>query len=626
MSTPGNQFGLLRERRFLPFFIAQFLGAFNDNVFKNALVILVTFHLATRMDAGLLVNVAAGLFILPFFLFSATAGQMADKYEKSSLMRRIKLLEIFIMALGAVGFALGSVTLLLAVLFLMGTQSTFFGPAKYGILPQHLREHELVGGNGLVETGTFLAILLGTLLGGILIDIGPHGRWSISIFIILLALFGWLASRHIPYAAPVDPALRVSWNLFRETARIVRYTAADRTVFHSVLGISWFWLYGAVFLTQFPNYTKLVLAGDGTVATLLLTFFALGVGAGSLLCERLAQHRIEIGLVPLGSIGLTVFGLDLAFAHPDSVAPAVAGAGAFLAESGNWRVLVDLTLIALSGGIYIVPLYALIQSRSQPRYRSRIIAGNNILNAFFMVIAAGMSILLLQAGLSIPQLFLVLALMNAAVAVYIYTLVPEFLVRLLIWLLVNTIYRVQEQDLHHIPDKGPAVLVCNHVSFVDALLLLAVSHRPVRFVMDHKIFKIPVLSFVFRHARAIPIASAKQDRVLLARAYDEIAAALDNGEVVCIFPEGEITRDGNLGKFKNGVERIIRRSPVPVIPMALTGLWGSFFSRKGGAAMLKLPRKLWARITVTGGEAVPPTEVKAALLQERVRALMQTTA
>ena len=620
----NNQFQLLREQRFLPFFLTQFLGAFNDNVFKNALVILVAFHLSTRIDTSVLINLAAGLFILPFFLFSATAGQMADKYEKSGFMRRIKVLEICIMLLGAVGFILGSVELLLTVLFLMGTQSTFFGPAKYGILPQHVRERELVGANGLVETGTFLAILLGTLLGGIMIDLGQPGRWIVSAAVVTFAILGWLTSRKIPYAAPVDPTLKVSWNLFTQTIHIVRYVTADRTVLHAVLGISWFWLFGAVLLTQLPNYTKLVLHGDGTVATLLLTMFSLGIGIGSLLCERLAHRRVEMGLVPLGSIGLTVFGLDLAFAHPDLNTQMLASAGGFLADSGNWHVLIDLLLISMFGGFYIVPLYALIQARADARYRSRIIAGNNILNSLFMVIAALLGVGLLRAGLSIPQLFLTLALMNAAVAIYIYTLVPEFLVRLLVWLLINTLYRVTEEDVSHIPEKGPAVLVCNHVSFVDALIILAVSHRPVRFVMDHTIFKTPVLNFIFRNARAIPVASGRQNRELLIKAYDEIAAALDNGEVICIFPEGKITYDGKLGKFRNGIEKIIQRTPVPVVPLALNGLWGSFFSRKGGAAMRRLPRHFWAKIGIVSGAKVAPQDVSAELLHDRVAALIHT--
>jgi len=620
----GSQFTLLRQRRFLPFFVTQFLGAFNDNVFKNALVILVTFHISTTLDPGLLINIAAGLFILPFFLFSATAGQMADKYEKSSYMRRIKVLEIAIMLIGAIGFVVGSVELLMTVLFLMGTQSAFFGPAKYGILPQHLREHELVGGNGLVEMGTFLAILVGTLLGGILVDSGTQGRWMVSAAVVLLALLGWLSSRHIPYAAPVDPSLRVSWNLFAETAHIVRHIAGNRTVLHGVLGISWFWLYGATFLTQLPNYTKLILHGDGTVATVLLTTFSIGIGTGSLLCERLARHRIELGLVPLGSIGLTVFGIDLAFAHPVDASQTLVGAGAFISNSGNWRVLLDLVLISLFGGFYIVPLYALIQSRSEERYRSRVIAGNNILNAFFMVIAALLALGLLSAGLDIPQLFLTIALMNAAVAIYIYTLVPEFLVRLLVWLLINTLYRVTEQDLRHVPQQGPAVLVCNHVSFVDALIILAVCPRPVRFIMDYNIYKLPVLNFVFRNADAIPVAAGRENRDLLIKAYDDIAAALENGELICIFPEGQITYDGALGKFKNGIEKIIRRTPVPVIPLALNGLWGSFFSRKGGAAMRRWPRHWWAKIGIVSGPAVAPEVVTVEYLHQRVAELIHT--
>jgi len=621
MQNTKNQFGLFRERRFLPYFITQFLGAFNDNVFKNALIILVTFHLSAGADAGLLVNIAAGLFILPFFLFSAIAGQLADKFDKSILMRRIKFLEIVIMCAGAIGFFLHNVPLLFGTLFLMGAQSAFFGPAKYGILPQHLAERELVGANGLVESGTFLAILLGTILGGVLADSGDAGLWMVSIAVILVAAAGWIASRGIPAAPPTDPGLTVRANFFAETIQILRVTAADRTVFHAVLGISWFWLYGALLLTQLSTYTKEVLAGDGTVATLLLTMFSIGIGAGSLFCERLAHRRIEMGLVPLGSIGMTVFGCDLAFAHAASDGATVVGAAAFIADAANWRLLFDLAMISMSGGIYIVPLYALVQNRSEPRYRSRIIAGNNILNAFFMVIASALAIGLLHAGLSIPQLFLVVALMNAAVAIYIYTLVPEFLARLLAWLLVNTIYRLREQDLHNIPETGPAVIVSNHVSYVDAVILYAVVPRPVRFVMDHRIFNIPVLNFIFRTTRAIPIASALDDRELLRKAYDEISDALNQGELVCIFPEGHITRTGEIDRFRNGIQRIVRHDPVPVVPVALRGLWGSLFSRKDGPAFFKLPRKLWARITISAGPPVAPQDVTAPLLHERVVAL-----
>ncbi|MDH3637439.1 MAG: MFS transporter [Gammaproteobacteria bacterium] len=605
----------------MPFFITQFLGAFNDNVYKNAMVILITFHLTATLDTHTLVNLAAGLFILPFFLFSATAGQIADKFEKSRLMRIIKSWEIVIMTAGALALYLKSVPLLLLVLFFMGTQSAFFGPAKYGILPQLLHEQELVGGNGLVESGTFLAILVGTLAGGVLVNLDDYGHYIVAALVIVLAILGRLASSWIPPAPAVDPGLDISWNALAETKRMVGFATESRTIFLSILGVSWFWFYGAIFLAQFPNYTKQVLGGDGTVATLLLTVFSLGIGIGSLLCERLSRRRIELGLVPIGSIGLTLFGIDLAFAHAPYTVE-IKTAGEFLSHPANWRVLADLGLIALFGGIYIVPLFALIQNRAVPQRRSRIIAANNIISAFAMVIAAAMSIALLRAGLGITDLFLTVALMNAAVAVFIYTLVPEFLMRLVIWVLVHTIYRIHKEDLHHIPETGPAVLVCNHVSFVDALVIAAVSPRPVRFVMHHSIYKLPVLNFIFRTGKAIPIASPREEPKLTEDAFDRIAEALDQGELVCIFPEGRITEDGEINAFRPGIERIIERTPVPVVPLALRGLWGTFFSRKyGGRAMSAFPRRLWSRIAIVSGTPLSPAYVCAPLLKGRVAEL-----
>ncbi len=618
-----SQFRLLGAKRFGPFFLTQSLGAFNDNVFKNALVILVTFGIAglSPADVNLYVNLAAGLFILPFFLFSATAGQIAEKYEKAALIRAIKLFEIVIMTLAVIGLVTENVTFLLGVLFLMGLQSALFGPVKYSILPQHLREEELVGGNALVEAATFLAILLGTMLGGWLMAQDGGTRW-VGATVVAVAILGYFASRRIPAAAPTAPDLRINWNPISETWRNFRFMRGNRTVFLSVLGISWFWFYGATFLSQLPNYTKTFLGGDETVVTLLLTVFSLGIGIGSLLCERLSGHKVEIGLVPLGSIGLTFFGVDLYLAQPDAATLTGLSAGEFLDAARNHRVLWDLLLTGIFGGFYIVPLYALIQTRSEAGHRSRIIAGNNILNALFMVVSALAAIGLLDAGLSIPELLLTTAIMNAAVAVFIYSLVPEFLMRFLVWVLINTLYRIRKTDLDRIPDEGPAVIVCNHVSFVDALILGGNIRRPVRFVMYYKIFRIPVLNFIFRTARAIPIAGAKEDPALMERAFDEIDAALRNGDVVCIFPEGALTPDGEIQTFRPGIERIIARTPVPVIPMALKGLWGSIFSRRDSfLRRARLPRRFWSRIEMATGEPVPAEAVAAADLESRVRAL-----
>ena len=621
----GSQFSLLKQRRFGPFFLTQFFGAFNDNVYKNALIILIAFQPAGRGlgDSNTLINLSAGLFILPFFLFSATAGQLADKYEKSRFIRRVKLLEIAIMSFAATAFHLGSIPMLIGVLFLLGTQATLFGPVKYGILPQHLREEELVGGNGMVEMGTFLAILLGTLTGGVLIGLPGNGEALVSVTVIAFACLGWLSSLGIPTAAAAAPDLRINWNPFTETWRNINFARGNRTVFLSILGISWFWLLGATYLAQLPNFTKATLGGNEEVVTLLLTIFSVGIGAGSLLCERLSGRQVELGLVPFGSIGLTVFGIDLFLSVPGAtVTGAALDAAGFLRSPGNARVLFDILLLGLFGGFYIVPLYALVQQRSEPSHRSRIIAANNIINALFMVFSALMAIVLINTGLSIPQLFLVIAVMNAAIALYIYSLVPEFLMRFIVWLLIHTLYRIRKEGLEHIPDSGPAVLVCNHVSFVDALVIAGCVKRPVRFVMYHTTYKLPVLNFVFRTAGAIPIAPAREDPEMLARAYERISRYLDEGELVCIFPEGGLTPDGEMRTFRPGIEQIIRRNPVPVVPMALRGLWGSFFSRKGGAAMKgKLPRPLFYKIALALGPPVPPEAVSAAGLQERVAAL-----
>jgi 1-acyl-sn-glycerol-3-phosphate acyltransferase len=620
----NSQFALLCEHRFAPFFGVQFLGALNDNVFKNALVIMLAFQAAnlTTLSSGLLVNLSAGLFILPFFLFSASAGQLADKYEKSRVIRFVKLLEIAIMALGAAGFLMQNLPLLMVALFLMGLQSTLFGPVKYAYLPQHLKSDELMGGNGLVETGTFVAILLGTILGGLLIGIQDGGAAWVSFATVMLACLGYLLSRGVPHSPAPAPDLKINWNPLTETWTNLRFLRTNRTVFLSILGISWFWFYGAMFLSQFPNYGKEILGGNEYVVTLLLALFSIGIGAGSLLCERMSGKKVEIGLVPFGSIGLTVFAIDLYFASPAVSQDSALGALAFMLQPGSWRVAIDLVLIGVFGGFYIVPLYALIQLRSDESHRSRVIAGNNILNALFMVGAALLAIVLLELGFSIPQLFLVTALLNAAVAIYIYTLVPEFTMRFLVWLLIHSVYRLDKSGLENIPDDGPAVLACNHVSFVDAMIISAACRRPIRFVMDHRIFNIPVLNFVFRVSRAIPIASARDDPAMLEKAYGEIAAALGAGNLVCIFPEGRITDTGEMYPFRPGIRRIVERTPVLVVPLALRGLWGNFFSRKYGPAMSSPSRiRPFSKIGLAAGAALDSGAVTPEALQQAVLAL-----
>ena len=435
-----SQFKLLRARRFVPLFGTQFLGAFNDNVYKNALVILITFQAATQggRDSAMMVTIAAGIFILPFFLFSAFAGQLADKYEKSVLIRRIKLAEIGIMVVGATGFLTGNVSLLMAVLFLMGTQSSAFGPLKYGILPQHLTEDELTGGNGLIQMGTFLAILVGTMLGGISVTVPDWGPRLTGAMVITLAVLGWWASRSIPQAAAPEPALVVDWNVPRQTWRILGFARENRTVFLCIIGISWFWFIGATFLQLLPSFTRNTLGGNAHAVTLMLTAFSLGIGVGAMFCERLSKGRIEPGLVPLGAVGLSLFAtvpfLVGAVPPVEMAGDTMRGISELIADSQARWILGGFIGLALFGGFYIVPLYAMLQTRSAVERRARIIAANNVMNALFMVCSALLTMVLLGVGLEISEIFLAVAVLNVVVTTWVFLSAPEFLARFSAWL------------------------------------------------------------------------------------------------------------------------------------------------------------------------------------------------
>jgi len=622
--SQSSQFSLLSQRRFAPFFWTQFLGAFNDNLFKTALLVALTYDALswTTLDPGLLNNLIPGLFILPYVVFSATAGQIADKVEKGRLARFVKLLEVVIMLVAGIGWLTHTLWLLIAAVVGMGVHSTLFGPVKYAYLPQHLKSEELVGGNGVVEMGTFVGILLGEVAGALLVAHKPFGIELVAGASLLMALIGLAASWRIPASPPPAPELKINYNFVSESVRNLRFSSGNRTVFLSMLGNSWFWFYGALVLSQFPVYAKDYLHGDHSVFVLLLTVFSLGIGVGSLLCEKLSGRKVEIGLVPFGSIGLSLFGIDLYFASMAYTNTATVDAFALVAQPGALRILADLVLIGIFGGLFIVPLFALIQTRCDPKHVSRTIAGMNILNALFMVAAAGVAILLLGQGFSIPEMFLITALLNAAVAIYIFSLVPEFLMRFLAWLLIHTIHRVNTVDVERIPDDGPAVLVCNHVSYFDAIVIGAASPRPIRFVMDHRIFKTPFLGWIFRTAKAIPIAPSKEDPFMMERAYVDIAEALHQGDLVCIFPEGKLTTTGEMNEFRGGVAKIVERSKVPVIPMALRGLWGSVFTRDPGNLFERsFSRGLRSKLALAVGMPVKPQEATPEYLHEQVRVL-----
>jgi 1-acyl-sn-glycerol-3-phosphate acyltransferase len=620
-----NQFALLRQRRFAPFFWTQFLGAGNDNLFKFAFTVMITYQL--QVDwlppafAGLLIG---ALFILPFLLFSATSGQLADKYDKATVMRFVKGLEIAIMVLAAYGFLQQNVPVLLACTFLMGLHSTIFGPVKYAYLPSHLNERELTGGNGMVEMGTFVSILLGNIIGGILIAIPQLGREYVAYGCIATALIGRIVSQFIPTTPATDAALKINWNPVTETLANLKIARQNIAVFRSLLGISWMWFFGAVFLSQFPSFAKDVLHGNEQVASLLLVVFSLGIGLGSLLCEVLSHRHVEIGLVPLGAIGMTVFSVDLFFATHNLPPANTFTLSTFMAQAAHWRVMADLFLLAGFAGLYSVPMYALIQIRSQPTHRARIIAANNILNALFMITSAVMAGALLSANFTVPQVFLITGLLNAVVAGYIFLLVPEYLLRFIAWVLSRFIYRYKVRGDQHISLQGAAILACNHVSFVDAILLMAASPRPIIFIMDYRIFKIPILGAIFKLGRAIPVAPQSEDPAVYAKAFEEAARVLREGDLLGVFPEGGITKDGKLGEFKGGIMKILEQQPVPVVPMALQNLWGSYFSRveQGKAMVSPFRRGVWSRVGLHVGPAMAPAEVTPATLQVRIQELL----
>jgi 1-acyl-sn-glycerol-3-phosphate acyltransferase len=623
-----SQFELLRQRRFLPFFLTQSLGAFNDNVYRQAIIGLLGYLAVDPAQKTLYTNLAPAIFILPYFLFSATAGQIAEKLEKARLIRITTAMEIAIMSVAAVGFVTHNMAVLLVALFCTGVQSTLFGPVKYSILPSVLKPEELTGGNGLVEMGTSISILVGMIVGGMIFQVaGAHGAWVAGVAIILLAITGNLVSRAIPPAGAGAPDLAINWNPIPESLEVLRLARKQLAVRNATLGVSWFWFVGTMLTANLPTYAEINLGGPGNDAALYifaLALFSVGTGVGSMLCEKLSARTVEIGLVPLGAAGMTVFLVDLYFARSGAAPVAGVTLAQFLRQDGAWRLVMDLTGIGLFAGFFVVPLFALIQSRTDKREMSRVIAGMNIQNAFFIVLAAVTGIALQRAlGWSIPQLFLALGIANALVALWIFTIVPEFLMRFLSWLLVRTLYRLRVHGIErHVPDEGPALLVCNHVSYMDALILAGCIPRPVRFVMYYRIFNIPVMSWIFRTGKAIPIAGAREDPALMQRAFDEIDAALAEGEIVGIFPEGALTRDGEIAAFKSGVEKILARRPVPVVPMALRGMWSSMWShRDNRLGRMRVPRRFRAHVEVLAAPPLDGARVDKAQLEAVVREL-----
>lgn len=617
---------LIIDKRFWPTFWTQFFGAFNDNVFKNALVMLITYQAYKLGNLGpeSMVALCGGVFILPFFLFSAIAGQICDKYPKNKLMVMIKIWEIIVMVIGAAGFIFENVPVLIGTLFFMGLQSTFFGPVKYSVLPELVDKEELVQGNALVEMGTFVAILLGTICGGILISYTDVGVYYISMAVISFAIVGTLFSLKVNKLDAGQSDLKISKNPFTSTVDILKITKKKKSVFLSVLGISWFWFLGAALLSMFPGFVKNYIGGNENVVTLFLSVFSIGVAVGSILCEKMSKERLELGLVPFGTIGISLFLFDLVFVNlPVVDTSSVLGISDLFKDSSYIRVLIDLFGLSIFSGFYTVPLYTFVQEKSNANERSRVIAGLNIWNALFMVISSVLLIVLYSFELDMLQIFGIFGILNLLVAIYIYSIIPEFLLRFIAVILTRLIYRLKVIDHDKIPREQGAILTSNHVSFADWLVIYAGVKRPVRFVMYYKFMKIPLVSFLFRDAKVIPIAGKKEDPQILAQAMDEIEKALNQGDLICIFPEGSITKDGELDGFRPGIEHILDKTPVPVIPMTLHGLWGSFLSRKyNGKAMSSyktLLTRWFAKVELRIYDKWDASEVSAKKLEDFTR-------
>ncbi len=573
---------LLLEKRFAPFFWTQFLGAFTDNTFKQALVLMIAFRATmTEAETGTLIAIASGLFILPFFLFSPLAGQIADKFDKASIMRWVKLVEIAIMLLAAAGFVMARAdvawanTFLIAILFLMGTQSTFFGPVKYSIIPQHLREEELMEGTALVESGTFVAILTGTIVGGVLIMQSEH---LVAVCLVALALTGWGSSRMIPRTPPSNPGLTIRWNWLSEYGNLYRVSNQKASVLLSIVGISWFWFLGAMVMAQLPNFVKLFVHGDESVYILFLSLFTLSIAAGSVLTSVLSNDRIELGMVPFGAIGLTVFPLDIGlldYSLLEGTTLTLAGLLSNQADPLIYRIMFDVCGMGIAGSFYIVPLYALLQHRTAAETRSQVIAANNVAGSMFMVVSALMVSVLYRAGLNTAELFLVLAGLNTATGVYLFVAHPEFVLRFTAWTLGLSRYRLSYRGRSNVPREGACLLYSNRMSWLDWPIITAACERPVRFVFQTTNARGLMAQLLVRWFGAVSVRLGGIDGGGdgdVEEAVQEIERALADGQLVCLYDapgSTEPARPGTRDAVAVGLEPFLARTSVPGIAIAL---------------------------------------------------------
>jgi 1-acyl-sn-glycerol-3-phosphate acyltransferase len=623
---------ILSERQFGALFWTQLLTSLNDNFLKNALAILITYKgvVIGFVETKWLVALLGGLYLLPFLLFSSLAGQIGDKFEKTRIIRIAKMAEMVIVLVGVAGFFTENYLLLLLIVFLLGTHSAFFSPVKYSVLPQLVESKQLVEANAHVQLGTFGAILIGWILAGVAIA-ATNFEFSVSIAMFLIAQAGIVTANRLSPVKVGAPHLIIRFHLFPALARVWRLSRENRVVFNSILGASWFWFFSAGVVSILPVYCRDYLGSNEQVVTLFIAVFTLGIGLGSMLCSKLSFGKVELGLVPIGSLGMTIFLLDVFFIQAPWVnLSSINGAvlitvPEFFKHVIGYRLVFDFFFMAIFGGIFITPLYSIIQKRTRDSVRSRVIAGNNMMNTIAMIFSSLLVISFYWLNLTLPEIFIILAILNLLVATYIYSWIPEFTLRLWSWAVVHLLYRLHVNGYDNIPERGPVILACNHVSFVDWLVIMGAMGRPTRFIMYYKYYDVPVAKHLMRQAKVIRIASRKEDPTLLDDAYETVSHALQRGEVICLFPEGQVTYDGALQPFKPGILKILSRDSAPIVPMALNGLYLSMFSRRGGKAFFKLPRKLWKPIYLNIGKPIAPEEFTLELLHERIEELIDPT-
>lgn len=576
---------ITKDRRFWPLFWTQFFGAANDNFFKNALVIMITYNSVELFGLGAasLVALAGGIFILPYVTFSATAGQIADHYDKADVIKITKISELIIMIMAAVGFFTSSYALLLVVLFLMGAQSAFFSPVKFGLLPEILDEHELTLGNAYIGGGTFVAILIGTILGGISASL-PSAVLITSVGIIVVAGIGIWTASHQKKLNDNHSHVKIDYTFFKPTYEIMKRSLQEKKTLKAIIGISWFWFFGAAVLSLLPIMCKELFQGTEEVGTVFLATFTIGMGIGSVVCNKFSGSKVEVGMVPLAAVGMSLFLFDLFYVcltwkyHFTELV----GVSTFFKLDGSIRAVFDLCMVTVFGGMYIIPQQAYMQRNSAPEYLARTIAANNIWNSVGMVLAAGILMVLHGLKFSIAEIFGLIAVANLLFSFVLYLFYTEYMWRFIAQALSKIFWNIKVEGENNIPKTGPIIIASNHVSFVDWLFIMAVSPRPVRWIIDHTYYNLIGFRILFKHAKLIPVASRKENEDLLNHSFIRIFKSLEDGHCLGLFPEGFLTRDGQLRRFQPGIKKIVDHSKANVIPIVINGAWGSFFSHQGG--------------------------------------------